>query len=130
MTRTLALAATIALAACQYDPGGRIDSYSARIDLADAAHGATIPIPRRCESACVMRLSSPATCVPRDSSIGLHGVTVRGGSQMVHDLAYYNRLPDYLRALWWDEARHLTGNQWRNVSGAQLIEMGAPECLT
>ena len=128
---TLAAAAALALAACQYDPGGRLDTYAARIDLADAARGATIPIPRRCESACVMRLSSPATCVPRDSSIGLHGITILSGgprAQLPQELAYYNRLPEYLREVWWTQARHLPRHRFLNISGEQLIAMGAEEC--
>ena len=130
MKPVVILATTLALAACaDYDPGGRIDSHASRIDLADAAIGAQVPIPAVCNSACVMRLASPASCVRPGTRVGLHGITVLQGTsatRTMQELVYYNRLPPYLRDWWWNNARSSTRLVY--LSGRQLIDMGAEAC--
>ncbi|MCV2876543.1 hypothetical protein OE810_09780 [Rhodobacteraceae bacterium XHP0102] len=107
------------------DGGGPLGDYILQTRLAGLTH-AEVRITGWCASACTLYLSLPQTCVSRDARFGFHapsGGTAAQNREALRLFAEY--LPANLQGWYLREAAHLTGRDYRALSGADLVAMGA-----
>ncbi|MBE1289519.1 MAG: hypothetical protein GJ679_05880 [Rhodobacteraceae bacterium] len=109
----------------QNDGGGPLGDYILHTRLAGLTHD-EVQITGWCASACTLYLSLPQTCVSRDAQFGFHapsGGTAAQNRDALRLFAEY--LPANLQGWYLREAAHLTGREYRALSGADLVAMGA-----
>ncbi|ETD90734.1 hypothetical protein U713_04465 [Rhodobacter capsulatus YW2] len=112
------------------DLGGDVGAFANRI-RAMAAAGQTVEIRGACYSACTMYLGLPGSCINRNSQFGFHRPSYFGLALAPEEFDFWSRViaahyPPALRDWYLREGRYSLG--LRTISGAQLIDLGVPEC--
>jgi len=134
MKKTIVIMASLSLlAACNFDAGGIITDYTNEVRAMER-NNQTIVVEGVCLSSCALKLRPVNSCVKQDVRVGLHGIRIVGAedtprARHTWELIYQANLPEYLRKLWWDEARNLKGLNFLWLDYNQLINLGAKPCV-
>lgn len=94
--------------------------------------GQRVEIRGTCISACTMYLSLPNVCITPGAVLGFHGPSENGRPLPPRDFEYWSQVmaanyAEPLRSWFMNTARYNTSGYYQ-ISGAQLIRMGYPQC--
>ncbi|MFD2175823.1 hypothetical protein [Rhodobacter lacus] len=112
------------------DLGGDVGARANKI-RAMAAAGQSVAIQGTCYSACTMYLGLPGSCVNSKSRLGFHRPSYFGLSLSPAKFEFWSQViaahyPPPLRRWYLREGRYSASLLM--VTGAQLIDLGVPEC--
>jgi len=124
--------ATRAILVIGNDNGGVVRKRAEEIRVI-ASRGTRVEIRGSyCNSTCTMYLGAPDVCVSARTTFGFHGPSHHGASLSPRDYEYWSRViaAHYPRVLrdWYMTKGRKTINDYYQISGAELIRLGVPQC--
>lgn len=117
----------------RYDMGGYIHDRTAQIQNLQRT-GEKVRISGTCASSCTMLLVLPNACVDPDARMRFHGPGYKDRSPMPkwhHDetsAGMAKHYPPMLADWFMRYGRHVPMSEFHDMSGAQVIAMGAKSC--
>lgn len=117
----------------RYDPGGY---YHERLSQMENLRrtGERVEISGTCASSCTMLMSLPNACVHPDATMRFHGPSTIDGQPLMKwhfdetSQGVANHYPPALEAWYMQTGRHVIYRDFYDLTGAQVIAMGAKSC--